>query len=279
MRLLTLNVHGRLEDNIDEKMDEIVAFIVKQDVDYIALQEVAQEIDDEILTEDALISLNYTKLTKQYFDIPIKSTNYAYQLVKKLKQQQLAYRWSWAPTHIGFDSYDEGVAVLSKTKFEAEPLHLSKMLDYSNYHTRFALVAKDIEEDILVFSTHHSWWENDFSHEWNRIEDYIKNSSLSQCAILGDFNNEASVDGEGYHLIMQSELDIQDSFIEAKTTIGEYTVKNAIAGWDDHHDQKRIDYQFFDQTQNIEKYEVVFDGDKYPIVSDHFGIFVNIQND
>lgn len=278
MRLLTLNVHGRIEEQLEDKMNAIVDFIAKQDVDYIALQEIAQEMDDKLVSDDLLLASNYIQTTKQYFDVPIKESNYAYQLVEKLKQQNLTYYWSFAPTHIGFETYDEGVAILSKHPFESEPLHISQTLDYSNYHTRFALVAKDTQRQLLVLSTHHSWWENGFEMEWNKIENYIKDSQYNYFAILGDFNNEASIKGEGYQLMMESDLNIQDSFLEADQTIGEFTVEDAIAGWDDHHDQKRIDYQFFNPEATIENHEVVFDGKKYPVVSDHYGIYVTITD-
>lgn len=278
MRLLTLNVHGRIEEQLDDKMNEIVDFIVRQDIDYIALQEVAQEIDDKVVSDELLVASNYIQTTKQYFDVPIKETNYAIQLVEKLKHKNQKYYWSFAPTHIGFETYDEGVAILSKNPFEAEPLHLSETLDYSNYHTRFALVAKDLQRQFLVLSTHHSWWENGFENEWQAIENYIKNSEYTKFAILGDFNNEASINGEGYQLMMESDLNIQDSFLEADQTIGEFTVEDAIDGWDDHHDQKRIDYQFFNPEATIENHEVVFDGKKYPVVSDHYGIYVTITD-
>ena len=87
MRLLTLNVHGRIEEQLDDKMNEIVDFIVRQDIDYIALQEVAQEIDDKVVSDELLVASNYIQTTKQYFDVPIKETNYAIQLVEKLKHK------------------------------------------------------------------------------------------------------------------------------------------------------------------------------------------------
>lgn len=61
-------------------------------------------------------------------------------------------------------------------------------------------------------------------------------------------------------------------------TIGEASVVKAIDGWQDNQTALRIDYVFASQNEQPVEYEVVFDGQRLPIVSDHFGICVVLNN-
>ncbi len=62
--------------------------------------------------------------------------------------------------------------------------------------------------------------------------------------------------------------------LTATETIGEASVVKAIDGWQDNREALRIDYVFASKDLQATEYEVVFDGTRTPIVSDHFGIKV-----
>ena len=55
----------------------------------------------------------------------LKEDNFAYLIVQLLKERGLHYYWSWTANHIGYDEYDEGVAILSKTPFSPESFLVS----------------------------------------------------------------------------------------------------------------------------------------------------------
>ena len=91
---------------------------------------------------------------------------------------------------------------------------------------------------------------------------------------MGDFNNP--VGHEGYQHILESSLALQDSHAVASTVVGTATVEGDIAGWAENKDALKIDYIFTSKDFNIEKSAIVFDGQRGPVVSDHFGLEAEI---
>ena len=129
---------------------------------------------------------------------------------------------------------------------------------------------------IQVLSCHFSWWnDGKFAYEWQQTEAFLTERAAS-LLLLGDFNNEA--ESLGYQLVKNSSLQLQDSFLCRNKTIGEASVVKAIDGWQDNQTALRIDYVFASQNEQPVEYEVVFDGQRLPIVSDHFGICVVLNN-
>ena len=61
-----------------------------------------------------------------------------------------------------------------------------------------------------------------------------------------------------------------------KEAIGEATVEGTIAGWDDNKHALKIDYVSTSQGMDVERSAVVFNGKETPVVSDHFGIEVQV---
>ncbi len=54
------------------------------------------------------------------------------------------------------------------------------------------------------------------------------------------------------------------------------TVEKAIDGWQGHSQEKRLDYIFLNQAQRVLSSQVIFNSKKKPIVSDHFGVEVEL---
>lgn len=75
MKVLTLNTHSWLEDNQEEKLNVIVARILKADYDIIALQEVNQLSENDVIDAPN----NLCPLLDQ---TPIKEGNFAYEIVE-----------------------------------------------------------------------------------------------------------------------------------------------------------------------------------------------------
>lgn len=269
MKLLTLNTYSWVQTADPSLFAPLVADILENQYDAIALQEVNQ------LSSGPVISEPEGYLPTQN-EIPIKSDNFAYFLVKALAEKGLFYHWSWVPCHQGYFRFDEGVAILSKAPIQSvNQVQLSTVNDFESIHTRRALV---LETEAAAFvSVHLSWWkeeeENPFLREWTSVEGAVKKlRGTKPIYVMGDFNNPADVRNEGYDLITNAGW--QDPYAFAATRIGSATVPPAIAGWEGNEVPLRIDYIFSDQPQTVETYEVKFDGNKLPIVSDHYGVAV-----
>lgn len=143
-------------------------------------------------------------------EIPIKSDNFAYFLVKALAEKGLVYHWSWVPCHQGYFRFDEGVAILSKAPIQSvDQVQLSIVNDFESIHTRRALV---LETEAAAFvSVHLSWWkeeeENPFLREWTSVEAAIKKlRGIKPIYVMGDVNNPADVRNEGYDFDHRSRL-------------------------------------------------------------------------
>jgi len=65
----------------------------------------------------------------------------------------------------------------------------------------------------------------------------------------------------------------------AKRKDEDITVGGNIDGWNDKANQEemRIDYIFCNKEILVESSEVVFNGKNYPIVSDHYGVVIEID--
>lgn len=215
--------------------------------------------------------------------VDIKADNFALLIVEGLRKRGLDYYWSWTANHIGYDTYDEGVAILSLLPFEAESLLVSECEDYTHHYTRRVLKAS-VQNDRnkwTVLSCHNSWWKDGegrelFKNEWDKTLTLLEDDKETSLLVMGDFNNEASIKKEGYDYVKVTTPYLSDSYPAAEETVGEATVISAIDGWNDHPDEKRIDYIFTDNRQTIETYHVVFDGQNGPPVSDHFGVEADI---
>ncbi len=279
MKILTLNAHAWMEEDPYDKIETIIDRIAAQAYRFVALQEINQSMDAGSVEDETFIIPSG--------DVPavdIKADNFALLIVKGLRDRGLNYYWSWTANHIGYDRYDEGVAVLSLLPFDAVSLRVSESDDYAHHYTRRVLKATTTTglKKWSVISGHYSWWTDPegtllFQNEWDNTLKLLKNDADTSFLVMGDFNNEASVRQEGYDYVKETAPELMDAYTSAAEKIGEATVVSAIDGWDDHADDKRIDYIFTDMDLQVQRYRVVFDGQNGPVVSDHFGIEAELR--
>ena len=268
-KFLTLNTHSWMEEEQESKLNQLAERILQEKYDVICLQEVNQLVESEQVVQAPF----YYAVDGA---IPIHQDHYALRLVEKLAEAGLDYYWSWAYNHIGFDIYNEGVAILSRKPLKARELLVSEVNDPSDYHTRKVFLAEtELDgQSITVASCHLSWWDKGLQEEWAKFESELLQVE-TPLVLMGDFNNP--VDYEGYQHILQSPLALQDSHKVADQTIGAATVEGDIAGWAGNKDALKIDYIFTSKDFNIEKSAVVFDGQRGPVVSDHFGLEAQVH--
>lgn len=263
MKVFTLNTHSWLEEAFEDKLQSVVALIVQEQPDFFALQEVNQLMSSEPVPD----ARDYYPVST---NIALKQDNYALLLHQALVAAGETYYYSWAPSHVGYDRFDEGLAIFSRQAIDtAETFLVSEQTDYTNYKTRQILKVSVGELD--VYSVHFSWWD-DFAREWDVFREHL--DAQRQHIVLGDFNNDANRRGEGYDYIRQTTPGLQDSFRVASETMGEFTVEKAIDGWSDNQARIRIDYSWSSEALKPVEHRVIFDGQREPIVSDHFGVLV-----
>lgn len=272
MKLLTLNAHSWLEENQDEKIDQIVTQIIKGDYDVVALQEVNQLINHDSIVNDDLYCRGND-------DIKIKDDNFAYVIVQRLRAQNKKYYFSYAMSHIGYDKYEEGSAILSKTPIKPYSEFVSIDQSPDNYRSRKILFG-EIEVEgtkLVVASCHFSWWideEHGFSYEWVNTKRILEHYD-KPLIVMGDFNNPDGI--QGYDFVLCNS-NLVDTYTVSQEQYGYHTIEKSIAGWENNDGKLRIDFILASPEFEVLSSKIVFDSVNGPVVSDHFGVEVEIKS-
>ena len=96
---------------------------------------------------------------------------------------------------------------------------------------------------------------------------------------MGDFNNPAEVRGEGYDLLRESSL--HDAYEMACLRQGEGTARAKIDGWRGRQSASewlRIDQIWSSRARSVSVYQTLFDGKRFPFISDHLGVSVTVND-
>ena len=275
MKLLTLNTHSLVEDNYSTKLDAFVSAIAEQRPDIIALQEVNQTIAE---TQVDVISEGYVPCVE---NIVIRKDNHVYKAAELLEGAGVKYYWTWLPLKKGYDKYDEGIALMSRSRIiETDVVRISETDDYNNWKTRKIIgIRTEAAPDEWFFSVHYGWWDDldePFQNQWQKTAEYMK--KYSRVWLMGDFNSPAEVRNEGYDMINSSGW--YDSYTLARTRDNGITVGKVIDGWRDKvssTDGMRIDQIWCSQKAEIASSEVIFNGANKPVVSDHYGVVAEYE--
>lgn len=265
IKILTLNTHSLMER--EEAQDIFVSFVKKELPDIIALQEVNQTIEkDKVPIEgEYYISLQNSE---------IREDNYALNVIKKLSDAECRYYWTWLKIKKSYDKFEEGLAFLSKVPIEELSVALlSNTADFDNWKKRMTLGIKLF--DTWFYNVHMGWFEDEeepFSFQWERLKFAIKDKK--NVFLMGDFNCDAKVKGEGYSLVLDSGF--CDLYMLADKKDNGITVRGRIDGWKET-DNRRIDYIFSNKNIKVKSSNVVLNGEDFPVVSDHFGVLTEIQ--
>lgn len=261
MNLLTLNCHSWQEDNQIEKISYIAKVIAENNYDVIALQEVSQHIDSG-LCEGIL-----------------KEDNFMVLLKKELEKLDCCYNSLWDFSHIGYEIYEEGLCILSKHPIlEKECFYVSNSDSIKNWKSRKVVKASiEYKGEIIDFiSCHLGWWNDDeepFNIHAENLSKKVNNSRRT--FLLGDFNNNANVRNEGYDFLKS--LGWIDTYDLALNKDSGVTVKGKIAGWEENEEKLRLDLILSNKSVNVNESKVIFNGSNKDIVSDHYGVEVNLE--
>ena len=277
MKLLTLNTHSLVEPDYEAKRKFFVDFITKEQPDVFALQEVNQTASAPAMP---IPLADYCPCSGNR--ILLKEDNHAAAVAQMLKEEGVHYYWSWLPAKIGYDKYDEGMAIFSRMPITAtENLLLSRTDDYHYWKTRRALGI--CAGDVWYYAVHMGWWKDEeepFKAQW---ETFLKNTKSlmekkeTSLWVMGDFNSPASVRGEGYDLVRVSGF--KDTWDLAEKKDAGFTAPPKIDGWKEAEGKSpeqgmRIDYIWHWGDINIEESRVLCNGKREPAVSDHYAVMI-----
>lgn len=276
MKLVTLNANSYCGKDPMKNLENLIDVIANTDFDVIALQEINQLIDSDEVPLSELD--NYIPCQDR---VPIKVDNYLYLIEKALEASGQTWYWSWLPVHVGWSKYDEGVGLLTRHPIrKTHAFYVSKSTDYLSIKTRKALgiQCEFNGQREWFYSCHFDKWmdpEDPFDYQWDK---FVRKAchTPNNVYVMGDFNNDANIRGEGYDYILQTS-ELIDTFQAAEYKDNGVTVGDYIAGWTDldHPKQMRIDYIFTNSTLPVKSSHVIFNGKIYPVVSDHFGLEVD----
>jgi maltose 6'-phosphate phosphatase len=261
LKVLILNLHCYQEDQQDYKFSQIAKAINELEVDIVCFQEVAENWNDGEGDWDS----NSAKIINDRLQEPY----------------HIFTDWS----HLGFEKYREGVAILSRypmSKQEAQ--YVSNSHDSYSIHSR-KLVATQVKVPniglINVFSAHLSWWEDGFEEQFERLSDWAtaKRTKHTKATLLcGDFNITAG--SEGYYKVVNTG-EYEDQYLAANSQgLFEKIFRVNDLHWQDYlTDDYRIDYIFMNKTSDLSvvSAQVLFTEKDYGIVSDHCGYIMAFE--
>ncbi|MCK4842881.1 MAG: endonuclease/exonuclease/phosphatase family protein [Methylococcales bacterium] len=261
LKILILNLHCYQEQNQDEKFTKIAKVIDELEVDIVCLQEVAEYWrDGEGDWESNSAKIINDRLAKPF---------------------HLHTDWS----HLGFDKYREGVAILSRYPLSnLQAKYVSESHDIYNIHSRKVVVAQvqvPYIGAVNIFSAHLSWLEDGFQQQFKCLHEWAEscqNEAVKATLLCGDFNITAG--SSGYELVVNSKH-YDDQFLAANEKgVFEKIFRVNDAHWKDLlADDYRIDYIFMNKKSalQVSSAKVVFTDQDYGRVSDHCGYFMTFE--
>ena len=262
MNLLSLNVHAWMEDHQEQKLEYLADTIAAKDYDLIALQEVNQTIAAPIV------------------DGEIRKDNYGQVLLELLKQRGVNdYSYHWSTSHIGYDIYDEGLALLSRYPvLESEGFYTSKSQDIHTIDSRKIVRLKvDVQGQALeVYSCHMNLPTSQTESQVDNLQRLVGHTDFEGLKIfMGDFNTDALGNPKAYQTILDQGL--LDTYQMAQEKDSGVTVCKSIDGWKGQSQDKRLDYVFVNRELPVKSSRVIFNGQNQEVVSDHFGLEVALS--
>ncbi|MFW5442753.1 MAG: endonuclease/exonuclease/phosphatase family protein [Methylococcaceae bacterium] len=261
LKVLILNLHCYQEENQDEKFSKIAEAIDDLDVDIVCLQEVAELWNDGHGDWES----NSARIINERLKLPF----------------HIHTDWS----HLGFDKYREGVAILSRYPLsDHDSGYVSDSHDAFSIHSRKVVMARvhvPYVGPVNVFSAHLSWLEDGFQEQFQRLHEWAEtrhSGDVKATMLCGDFNITAGT--SGYELVVDSN-EYDDQYLAAN----EQGVFEKIFRVNDSHwqsllaDDYRIDYIFMNKTSELQvtSAKVVFTDQDYGQVSDHCGYFMTFE--
>lgn len=261
LRVLTLNLHCYQEQEQDYKFRQIAQAIQDFHIDLVCLQEVAENWNDG----NGDWASNAARVINSYMPFP--------------------YHLHADFSHLGFDRFREGVAILSRHEFSTtDSAYVSDSQDVYDIHARRVVMAQvhvPYFGPVNLFSAHLSWPEDGFYTQFDRMRQWADerhDKSVTATLLCGDFNIKAGSDA--YCQIVRSS-EYEDQYLKtvnrpAFDRVYRDGVKD-IGGAIGH--DGRIDYIFLKRGSRVHSLNgrELFTSQSYGRVSDHTGYYVEFE--
>ena len=258
--LMTLNTHSWQEADNASCLFRTAEVLRAEQPDVTALQEINQKDGGEPAAPDRLARSGFVSAGD-----PVGADNWALELAERTG----GCHWSWLFTHIGYRTWREGVALLSR-----DPILEVRSADLSAPGVSLRRKALAVRTERGWFcSVHLGWWgdpRDPFPGQWEKLRDFAR-SLGSPCWLMGDFNSPAHVRGQGYDLMLSDGW--ADCYARAEERDSGVTVPGQIDGWrNEQVDGFRLDFCLAGQPGRTRRSRVICNGVFHPVVSDHFGV-------
>jgi maltose 6'-phosphate phosphatase len=120
------------------------------------------------------------------------------------------------------------------------------------------------------------WWNDEEEPFKAQADNLLQNINRDRVTFLmGDFNNDAFVEGEGYDYLLGKGF--LDTYQLAETKDEGVTVKGEIGGWEGNFFKKRIDLILTTHRVPVIYSTVIFNGKNKSVVSDHYGVEIKVN--
>lgn len=287
MKLLTLNTHSLIEPDQEKKTEEFARLIAGEMPEVFALQEVNQLAEEQVLLDQELKGF----VRCQDVSGAVRRGNYAAVLADCLNRRGVSYTWTWIGVKLGYDRYDEGLALFSLSPvLETDSFFISRTQEYTNWKTRKALGIRTAAcRDTWFYTVHMGWWEDQeepFQEQMDRLNHTLKKSGKTdkQLWLMGDFNSPADRLDQGYGYVCKNGW--LDSYCLAGEKDNGITAGRFIDGWRDRREDMagmngsrgmRLDYLFSSRMVPVASSWVICNGINGPVVSDHYGVMIETE--
>ena len=261
LKILTLNLHCYQEEDQDAKFSQIAKAINDLDIDIVCLQEVGEPWKDGVGDWNSN----------------------AAKIIRDRLHQVYHLHTDWA--HIGFDSYREGVAVLSKYNFVVTDAgYVSASHDVHSINSRKVVMAQvnvPYMGLVNVFSAHLSWPSGGFFEQFEHLRNWANTrhgGNVAATFLCGDFNIKAG--SEGYQAVVQTN-EFDDQYLAATSQDAFEQIFRNQSPDIGHHlaEDGRIDFIFMQKRSGLQPVAAreLFTHDCYGRVSDHTGYCVEFE--
>lgn len=263
MKVLTLNTHSWHEEKQLDKIKHLAQVIKENDYDIIALQEVNQMVAAKFLADGILREDNYMLVLLQELEKIGAPKYYSY----------------WNQSKVVRNSFEEGSCILSKYPIEeTECFTVSKVTDPDALKKRNIMrVTIQCKNELMdIYTCHMGWWHDEiepFKYQGDLLLKKLNKDRFS--LLMGDFNNNANIRGEGYDYLLLGGL--VDTYTLAEEKDDGATVQGEIAGWTGNKLDLRIDLILMTKEVAVKTSRVIFNGRHQEIISDHYGVEVELN--
>lgn len=262
LKILTLNLHCYQEPDQDAKFSQIAKAINDLEIDVVCLQEVAEPWNNGGGDWNANAAKIIRDRLRQYY--------------------HLHTDWS----HIGFDRYREGIAVLSRYDFlMADAGYVSNSQSAKSIDSRKVVMVQvnvPYMGLVNVFSAHLSWPSGGFFEQFERLRSWANEKhggNIAATFLCGDFNIKAGSDG--YQAVVRTR-EYEDEYLAVTSRVVFEKIFRRHSPNVERHlaPDGRIDYIFMQKNSSLHAVaarELFTDNDYYGRVSDHTGYCVEFE--